>query len=90
MAFLAWAQRLDNRVLGPVPPWRETRPRDMFIWVAFPAVALVVGLALFVFAGVTAVTGLIGYGIGGLLVAYPAYRLRKRLDRRRREGRTAT
>ncbi len=83
MGFSEWAQSLDRRVLGPVHPWRETRPRDLLLLASFPAAALVVGLVLY--SNGLMVGGLIGYGIGGLLIAYPAYRLRRRADRKRLE-----
>jgi len=57
----------------------ETRPRDLVVFAAARAASLVVGLLLWALGLV--VSGLIGYGIGGLLAAWPVYLLRRRTDR---------
>ncbi len=83
MDFSEWAQRLDRRLLGPVPPWREARPRDLIVLVAVSTAVLVVGLVLFASGVPELAGGFIGSGIGGVLAAYPAYRIRRKADRKR-------
>ena len=85
MGLIEVFARLDRRVLGAAKPYRDTRPRDLWIMLGTP---VTFGAAMYgLFAAVDGPSPVVALGpaTGGVIGGLSGYRIRRRKDRTRRE-----